>query len=187
MSGRTLSLPEPGTGQWLAGRLLDVLYPARCVNCGRFGATFCEPCEELLAPATGNGRCPNCSAHWDLSGNRPRCFGWFSLDGVRASFEMDGPARKVVHGLKYRGVQSLAVRMAEAMEPLRAATPFDVALPVPLHRARERQRGFNQSELILDRLGWERPEGSLRRTRNPQHQIGKRRRLRQGELGPAEP
>lgn len=113
MSGLSQSTPVPGTGRWLAGRILDLLYPERCVNCGRFGAMLCEGCAASMEPTTGSGRCPNCAARWEQSGNCPRCFGWFSLDGVRAAFEMEGASRKVVHGLKYRGVRPLATRMAE--------------------------------------------------------------------------
>lgn len=186
MSGPVVNLARPpGTGQRLAGRILDVFYPERCVNCGRFGATLCDRCEVLLEPANGAGRCPNCSARWDETGNCPRCFGWQALDGVRASFEMVGAARKVVHGLKYRGVRSLAERMAEGMEALREATPFDVAVPVPLHRSRERQRGFNQAELILERLEWPRPAGRLRRIRNTPHQVGKHQAERRSNVSGA--
>lgn len=90
-----------------------------------------------------------------------------------------------MHGLKYRGVRPLATRMAEGMASLRESTSFDVAVPVPLHRSRSRQRGFNQSELILERLGWERPEGRLRRTRNTGHQVGKHQAERRSNVAGA--
>ncbi len=185
MSGRIDPISPPAAGPWLAGRFLDLLYPERCVNCGRFGATLCKRCEALLEPATGSGRCPNCASRWDQPDNCPRCFGWASLDGVRAAFEMDGAARKIVHALKYRGVRSLAGRMAGAMEPLRESTPFDVALPVPLHRSRERHRGFNQAELILEELGWACAEGRLRRIRNTPHQVGRHQAERRSNVAGA--
>ena len=87
-----------------------------------------------------------------------------ALDGVRAAFEMEGAARKAVHELKYRFVRSLAPLMAGHMQTLREIVEFDVALEVPLHRSRERQRGFNQAALLLDQLGWPRPARSGRRS-----------------------
>lgn len=32
--------------------------------------------------------------------------------------------------------------------------PADVIIPVPLHRRRRRERGYNQSALLAQRLGW---------------------------------
>lgn len=79
----------------------------------------------------------------------------------------------------------MAGRMAGEIDSLGVATPFDVALPVPLHRSRERQRGFSQADLILDRLGWPRPDGRLRRVRNTPHQVGKRRAERRSNVAGA--
>jgi competence protein ComFC len=67
--------------------------------------------------------------------------------------------------------------MAEFVAPLKDAIPFDVAFAVPLHRSRMRRRGFNQSQLILDELGWATGAGSLQRVRNTETQVG----MREGE------
>jgi competence protein ComFC len=127
-----------------------------------------------MAPATGPGRCSFCSARWEETDNCPRCFELQDLDGVRAAFEMEGAARKAVHELKYRFVRSLAPLMAEHVKTLRDRLEFDVALPVPLHRSRERERGFNQSALLTESLGWPAPAGTLRRTRKTEQQVGMR-------------
>lgn len=94
------------------------------------------------------------------------------LDGVRAAVEMSGSARRVVHALKYRGVQSLAAFMATHVSPLGELQAIDAAFPVPLHRSRIRSRGFNQSALILSALAWPRPAGELRRVRRTETQVG---------------
>ncbi|MEO9254509.1 MAG: ComF family protein [Tepidiformaceae bacterium] len=160
-----------------ATRALGLLYPERCIDCGEFGTLLCVPCERKVEPATGVGRCRHCSARFDGTDNCPRCMSLQQLEGVRAAFEMDGAARHVVHALKYRGVRPFAQRMAEQVEPLRQATPFDVAFAVPLHRSRHRSRGFNQSKLILDALSWPTGQGSLHRMRKTETQVG----LRAGE------
>jgi ComF family protein len=160
-----------------AARVLELLYPERCINCGEFGDLLCEACERHLEPATGVGRCRHCSARFDGTDNCPRCIALQQLEGIRAAFEMDGAARNVVHALKYRGVRPFAQRMADHVTPLRQATPFDIAFAVPLHRSRLRSRGFNQSQLILDALEWPMGAGSLRRVRKTETQVG----LREGE------
>ncbi|MGI8925919.1 MAG: phosphoribosyltransferase family protein [Tepidiformaceae bacterium] len=175
----------PSLVRRLPGRAAALLYPARCAGCGRFGAALCGPCAAAMEPATGPGRCPMCSARWLGTHNCSRCFSWDALDGAVAAFEMTGTARQVVHGLKYGWVTALGLVMATHMEPLRVLRPFDVALPVPLHRSRQRRRGFNQAELLMERLGWPVPAGTLVRQRNTRTQVGLAHRQRRGNVAGA--
>lgn len=66
--------------------------------------------------------------------------------------------RELVHALKYRRnreVASLfAAMLASHLAAMRITFSKDaVFIPVPLHKARERERGFNQSLLIAKSLG----------------------------------
>ncbi len=164
-------LREAGVRAWRA--TIDLLYPERCVNCGRFGSVLCAVCEVGMV-VVAVARCPNCWGQWEGVGNCPRCFGWDALEGARAALDMEGAARRVVHGLKYRGIRSLAMRMAGSMAGLGDRLELDVAFAVPLHRSRERQRGFNQAELLLAQLELPRAEGRLRRVRKTSTQVGMR-------------
>ena len=73
------------------------------------------------------------------------------MDGVWAPVAYTGPARDVVRALKFRGAWRVADAMAAAVV---ASAPVgwlggDVVLvPVPLHPARLRSRGFNQAERL---------------------------------------
>lgn len=151
---------------------LDVLYPPRCVGCGKFETWLCVACDAAMTPTSAGDRCPNCSARWSGGLNCPRCFACTSLDRMAGAFDMDGVARQLVHGLKYRGVSDLAALMASRMERFRAAEEFDVSIAVPLHRSRQRRRGFNQADEILRRLRWPRLDGALVRLRKTETQVG---------------
>ncbi|MGH2610508.1 MAG: ComF family protein, partial [Tepidiformaceae bacterium] len=109
--------------------------------------------------------------------NCPRCFPCEALDFLAGAYDMEGPARELVHGLKYRGISELAQLMAPRMTALRGRHAFDVAVAVPLHRSRERSRGFNQAAELLAVLGWPPAPGRLVRTRKTDSQVG----LRPGE------
>lgn len=150
----------------------NLLYPPRCAGCGRFDVVLCHPCALSLTPATGPGRCGFCSAAWDGEGNCPRCFHMNALEGARATFEMTGAARRLVHALKYRFYREAAPPMASLLSDLPNDLTIDRFFPVPLHRSRLKSRGFNQSELLLRHAGWAPIGAGLERVRRTDRQVG---------------
>jgi len=73
----------------------------------------------------------------------------------RAVGEYAGSLRAIVHALKYDGRRSLARRLAEQMRD-HGHTILEGAhavVPVPLHAARRRERGFNQAHDLARHLG----------------------------------
>ena len=115
---------------------LDVLFPVRCIGCGRSGAYICVACLTQVKhpppePPPEGG----------------------PLTGVLTPFAYEGVVRTAVQHLKYRGIRSLVPEMARPMAwELAVAVPPPFSLvPVPLHPTRLRERGFNQAEL----LAWE--------------------------------
>jgi len=83
-----------------------------------------------------------------------------SLDDVAATAAFAGPLRPAIHALKYEGVADLARPLGERMAahwPANWKTVDDSApdliLPVPLHGSRVRERGYNQSALLVRVLG----------------------------------
>ena len=80
-----------------------------------------------------------------FSFDQARCFGWY-----------EGTLRKIVQQFKYGKLRPLDKRLASWMTPLVSrmnADSLDLVLPVPLHRNRERARGFNQADLLARQLG----------------------------------
>jgi ComF family protein len=99
----------------------------------------------MLEPARGEmaaGRCGECAV-------APPAFDWARAGGVYA-----GPLREAVQRLKFAGKTALARPLAELIvEQWAAGLPaVDALVPVPLARARERERGFNQATLVAERL-----------------------------------
>jgi ComF family protein len=139
------------------GRLaLDLLYPPRCVLCGRGGAFLCAACEDGL-PRAGGRRCHRCWLPLP-DGDCRRCADSpLALDGLRTPYVYRGDARKLVHLLKFRDLSVLAEPMAARMAPLAAElTPAPSgAVPVPLSGRRERLRGYNQARLLARALAKE--------------------------------
>ena len=74
---------------------------------------------------------------------------------ARALGPYEGTLRAIVHALKYDGrptiARHLAARMRHAGVDVLAGA--DLVVPVPLHRSRERARGFNQARELGRHLG----------------------------------
>src|SRR5439155_22146050 len=62
----------------------------------------------------------------------------------------EGPARALVHGLKFRGAAGIAEAMAAQVVATAPAGFLEQAalVPVPLHPTRLRRRGYNQAERL---------------------------------------
>jgi len=77
------------------------------------------------------------------------------IDSIRALTVFDGRMRHAIHAFKYRGVAALADPLGEALASfwLAAPAPAHAIAPVPLHPQRQRERGYNQAELLARRVG----------------------------------
>jgi ComF family protein len=107
----------------------------------------------------------------------------------------DGGLRDLIHMLKYEGVRPaanvLGRMLAEVLETLRPLMPKGTLIvPVPLHPNKLRQRGFNQSEVIVPHAlklistpdAYVLLADGLERIRETQSQIGLTRHQRRENL-----
>ncbi|HST04753.1 MAG TPA: ComF family protein [Chloroflexia bacterium] len=145
--------------------LLDIIYPPRCGGCDRRGTLMCADCLAEIVPIVP---------------------GLYSIDGADALIcagVFAGPLRNAVHKLKYEGdtplARALARLLSGALEADGRWVAEDGASPVlvavPLHPAKKRARGYNQSELLALELGkltgWPVVRG-LERIKNTRSQVG---------------
>jgi ComF family protein len=67
----------------------------------------------------------------------------------------EGRLRDIIHALKYERRPTIATRLASYMRDAGADVLAGAAIvvPVPLHRSRQRQRGFNQARALAVHLG----------------------------------
>ncbi|WP_328774628.1 ComF family protein [Deinococcus aquaedulcis] len=157
----------------LAG-LVRALLPRPCPGCGaQLGAQagLCRPCCAQLQAQV--------SAHSPLRPHpEPHLLTLGPYAGVR---------RRTVRALKFAGARELAPVLGAA---LAAGVPpgwgVGAVVPVPLHPARQRERGFNQAELLgralADQLGVP-CVNALRRTRAGLQQARRRAAEREDLLG----
>ncbi len=134
---------------------LDLLFPRWCIGCGREGDYICDSCRQMLS-VISPPICPRCGRPQSEGELCPGCVDWQAgIDGIRSPFLFDGLIRQAVHELKYRNLRALASPLAELMYDylIKNPLPGEVLVPVPLHRKRYRERGYNQSALLALELG----------------------------------
>jgi ComF family protein len=138
----------------LKHRVLDFLFPPRCVGCGKGGPLLCRECHATLiylqpplcrrcsGPIPEGTICRKCRSEvWDL-------------DGVYSVFKYGGAIRQAIIQLKYHNIKALADPLSRFLAEYlkKHSLSFDVIIPVPTHKRRLRERGYNQSSLLARRL-----------------------------------
>jgi ComF family protein len=151
--------------------LLNVIFPASCRICeqllteatripicndcldsfGPISGTVCDKCGRPVEGAAGSDAkkfvCPTCvNDEW----------GGYTFDRVRSWAVYEGALVRAILLLKFENIDPLgklfAQRLAQVVVDGGAAFQADVVVPVPLHRQRERERGYNQAALIAKPL-----------------------------------
>ncbi len=129
--------------------MLELFYPPLCVTCGRRLVTqeryICLHCMQDL---------PRTRFHADPENKVSQLF-WGRVPVEQATswlfFRKGSRYQRLVHYLKYKGLKELGEEMGRLFGSELKGSPFagaGMVVPVPLHRRRERQRGYNQSEWI---------------------------------------
>lgn len=158
--------------------LLNLVFPPHCVICSQDGTLLCHACLEdfprVLPPiCLACGRSTNSAAVCPSCRQAP-----LAINGIRSVLVLENGARRAIHKFKYGNRPSLAAPLASFMADYWAASPLpaDLIVAVPLHVARQRERGYNQAHLLASALGQMvgLPLGTntLRRTRRTRVQVG---------------
>ena len=155
---------------------LDAVVPSACAACGASAATLCSDCQRDLRVRPGG--CVRCGEPMTPAG---RCTAnhdaYRHLRRLVAPFVYAGTAGRLVRRFKLDGDAAAGRLLARAMaNALRSADlpGRPVVVSVPLHRARRRQRGFDQAhwraQFVAAQLGLRGLSGVLvrRRATKPQ-------------------
>jgi ComF family protein len=162
---------------WLR-RGLDLLFPPRCVGCSRIGEWFCNDCWASVEPVP-QPICPRCGRSVSMERLCQQCqVNPAQLDGIRSVALHDGALRKAIHHFKYQRRRQLATMLGEMLFTYwqGANLTADLAIPVPLHKSRQKERGYNQAGLLAGVLAQRSQlpldETHLIRTRATRPQVG---------------
>lgn len=126
-------------------KILSVFFPARCPFCKEIiseGEVVCRNCEKKI------NRKSIKSTLTTRTGCKFECV---------APFAYVEPIRGAIHDYKFNGAKNFAVPFGKYVADVLAES-FDIAkvdiiTSVPLHKARKRERGFNQAEIFAKEVG----------------------------------
>lgn len=164
--------------------LLDFVYPPRCLHCG--GAIAAEDvlCSSCMTSLISNDCTREESARTLASLHAP-----VHAQSMYVGFEYEheGAVEACLHAMKYRGLHRVGTWLGRLVGERLAESgwaPVDAVLvPVPLHRVKRIERGYNQAEVICRGIametGWEVLADGLLRTRFTESQAAMKLDLEQ--------
>jgi len=153
--------------------LASLLFPRICVGCGADIRWICNDCLKTIE-IIKQPFCPECRRPTEVgefchpTGDHPQgddfyCKNKFSLDGIFicANFG-EGVLKEAIHQFKYNGISDIGGILGKLVSGKLASIKlenksgivpeFDIVIPVPLHKKRLRQRGFNQAEILAKEI-----------------------------------
>lgn len=143
--------------------ILDIIYPVRCPICNEIvipkGEFVCTSCKDKLQ-YIHEPRCKKCSKPIELV-EKEYCSDCqrkhFHFDRGFAVWVYDDAMRQSIANFKYHNKKEYAKFYIEEMVQhygtvIKKLAP-DVIVPVPIHRSKHLERGYNQADLLARGFG----------------------------------
>ena len=148
--------------QWIYSWFLDLIFPVRCIGCGKFGNYVCRGCLRTIS-IKKNFECIGCKRNTPFGQTCFLCAKTNLIDQLLIVADYKNPlVEKTLKFLKYKFISDLerplSVLIKKYLKWLTLEKKFNVfeanplLVPVPLHPKRLNWRGFNQSELLAKEL-----------------------------------
>ncbi|HOK34928.1 MAG TPA: ComF family protein [Candidatus Paceibacterota bacterium] len=146
--------------------ILDILFPYHCIHCYKESKNIlCPECLKMI-PLLSEFTCPNCQK--TMANFSHHCYqknNYLSSLGA-ASFYENEILKKAIFAFKYQPIKEAYLPLSEKMilflknssffnYLLKSSREDLVVAPIPLHQKKEKQRGFNQSDLLAQEIAQE--------------------------------
>jgi ComF family protein len=126
-------------------RLIHLMYPDNI---------YCMRCGDTIDPSRIHGLCDVCIREIPWAPENPfrSYMDEFAFDDVWPVARYGAHVRGMIHALKLHGQTYIAANLGKLLaERVRlAAAPYDLITAVPLHREKQKRRGYNQAALLAE-------------------------------------
>ncbi|MBI4427097.1 MAG: ComF family protein [Candidatus Magasanikbacteria bacterium] len=147
------------SGQKIIEVAKDCLFPIFCLDCGKEGEWICPDCFGKM-DLRGVFCCPVCHRPNGSGTCCAICQPQSCLDKAMAIavYQEENSVGRLIKALKYNYAEDALAAFAKMIDgflihQLGVLSEVDLIVPVPLHRRRLVERGFNQARLLADILG----------------------------------
>lgn len=143
--------------------LLDLFFPKFCLGCGAEGSYICSKCQNFISESLSV--CPVCGKPSFSGETHNWCQTKYSLDGLTAAWDYEGLVKKLIWEAKIGGYFDIFSEVIERFFRIIISDPrrFSSFLffprrkntyigYVPITAKKEKERNFNQAEVIADKL-----------------------------------
>ena len=138
------------------GSAIDFFFPPLCLGCGEYtdeASAICSVCVKRISPFK-QPFCLNCMAFYS---GECQCLTCNEKTVSLYSFAAyASPIKDIIIQYKFKGITSPAEYFAELLvnqfKSGLSSFDVDVLIPIPLHRSREKVRGYNQATLFAQAL-----------------------------------
>ena len=127
---------------------IDFIYPPLCISCGstlhKSYEKVCSQCWNTIESVTDD------LPLFQATQSKLIASGTMHDLVTLFVFTKDGPFQHIAHALKYKEYRSLGIELGKRIGQKIGEKHIagDVIVPVPLHPIKQRERGFNQAEVI---------------------------------------
>lgn len=182
--------------------VLDLIFPIECLGCGKEGEWLCSRCFQSLK-LKRNQYCLGCKKENKLGEFCKNCRDDYFVDGILIAGDYENKVlANLIKSFKYKFIKDLGTELGKFLALFlrdlhyRANTLFwdtdrfinltdleeNLLIPVPLHKKRERWRGFNQADILLKGLLGKEPAKNLEelkriKYKTPQAKLNEKERM----------
>jgi len=150
-SARDLARRAASAALGWSADVAELLWPQRCPACAApAGAErlLCEDCRAAI-PRVAFSLCARCLA----AGREPAGCGIHGDFQVWPAWLYDERAAAMVRAFKFEARVALAAELARELARALPPARFELVIPIPLHAARRRERGYDQAGALAEALG----------------------------------
>ncbi len=164
--------------------LLNILFPPTCMFCSAVGKVFCLECLQKCTLIYST-ECIICGEPTLFGQTHYHCSSLYTPKSTFSLFEYEHYTRECIRRAKYSTKEFMALKeltiygITQAQQLGYKLSPKTLLIPIPLNKFRQKDRGFNQAEIIAKqfsrRFGVRMTTKVLRRTKNTKRQVSKTR------------
>lgn len=142
--------------------LLDAVFPIRCIGCGVYDTYLCNPCLATIG-VRDDFECIGCKKPVAEGKTCTNCRGDFKINRLFVITDYnDKQIKKALKLIKYNFIKDLSEPLITIVgsyaDKLKSKIGFNIfagnplLVPVPLHKKRLNWRGFNQADILAEKI-----------------------------------